>query len=82
MVQIKFIANNLVLLSDAKVILGSGGSSFTAWGSFLSKAITITIPGQSLQWFKVSNNLEKHLVTTYDPSAPDQDILKAINEKL
>lgn len=73
---------DLVLLSDAKVILGSGGSSFTAWGSFLSKAITITIPGQSLQWFKVSNNLEKHLVSTYDPSVPDQDILKAINEKL
>ena len=73
---------DLILLSNAKVILGSGGSSFTAWGSFLSKAITLTIPGQSLQWFNISDDLEKHLVFTYDPSLPDKIILKAINEKL
>lgn len=73
---------DLLLLSKAKIILGSGGSSFTAWGSFLSKAITITIPGQSLQWFNISHNLANHLVTTYDPFKPDSDLLKLINEKL
>jgi len=73
---------DLLLLSKAKIILGSGGSSFTAWGSFLSKATTLTIPGQSLQWFNISNNQTNHLVTTYDPNAPNSDLLKLINEKL
>ena len=73
---------DLILLSKAKIILGSGGSSFTAWGSFLSKASTITIPGQSLQWFNVSNNQDEHIVTTFDPLNPDIELLKDITSKL
>jgi len=73
---------DLHLLKNAKVILGSGGSSFTAWGSFLSKATTLTIPGQSLQWFNISNNLSNHYVGTYDPLHPDFELLKLMNEKL
>jgi len=73
---------DLLLLSKAKLILGSGGSSFSAWGAFLSKAITLSIPGQSLQWFKVSRNINEHFVGTHDPKYPDKKILNLINEKL
>ena len=73
---------DLLLLSRAKIILGSGGSSFSAWGSFLSGAATITIPGQSLQWFKINNNLAQQYVGTFDPLKSDKKILQAIYEKL
>ena len=73
---------DLLLMQNAKVILGSGGSSFTAWGSFLSKAVTLTIPGQSLQWFNITNDISTHYVGTYNPLSPELNILKLINEKL
>ena len=69
---------DLLLLSQAKVLLGSGGSSFSAWGSFLSKAITLTIPGQNLQWFKISNETNDHLVDVYDPREQKKEILEKI----
>ncbi|MFN0293148.1 hypothetical protein [Pedobacter helvus] len=71
---------DLLLLSKAKIILGSGGSSFTAWGSFLSKAITLTIPGQSLQWFKVSKDINQHLVDVYSPESPNEEHLDKIKK--
>ena len=41
---------DLWALSQAKVILGSGGSTFTGWGSFLGGAPLALVPGQSLEW--------------------------------
>jgi hypothetical protein len=48
--------SDLLTLSSAKVLIGSGGSSFSAWASFLSGAATVTHAGQSLQWFKLGRD--------------------------
>ena len=48
------------------MLLGSGGSSFSAWASFLSRAVTITHTGQSLQWFKLDGSGDQ-CVTEFDP---------------
>jgi hypothetical protein len=44
---------DLLLLSRAKVLIGSGGSTFSAWASYLGQMPTVTVPGQNLQWFKL-----------------------------
>jgi len=48
--------SDLFILAKSRVLIGAGGSSFSAWASFLSGAPTITHPGQSLQWFKLSTS--------------------------
>jgi hypothetical protein len=48
------------------VLIGSGGSSFSAWASFLSRAATISHTGQSLQWFKLDGSGDQS-VTELDP---------------
>ena len=44
---------DLLVLSRAKLLLGSGGSSFSAWAAFLGQMPAVTYPGQSLDWFKL-----------------------------
>lgn len=46
---------DLLMMSNAEHIVGTGGSSFTAWGGFLSQANVITIDGQSANWFKLQS---------------------------
>ena len=45
---------DLLLLSQARLLVASGGSAFSAWGAFLSEAPTLCIPGQSFTWFGLS----------------------------
>lgn len=45
---------DLLLISQARLLIASGGSSFSAWGAFLSQAPTLCIPGQSFTWFGLS----------------------------
>ena len=52
---------DLLILAKAKLLIGSGGSSFSAWGSFLGQMPTITYPGQSLQWFKLKDDNEQYV---------------------
>lgn len=49
----RYALEDLLTLARAKVIIGSGGSSFTAWGAFLAQAHVITVQGQSLTWFNL-----------------------------
>jgi len=58
--------SDLLTLAHSKVFIGSGGSSFSGWASFLSGATTITHPGQSLQWFKIDDS-GRQCVTEFDP---------------
>ena len=44
---------DLILLSKAKFIIGSGGSSFSAWGSFLGQCPIVAIDGQCFSWFSI-----------------------------
>ena len=70
---------DLFALSRCKLLLGSGGSSFSAWASFLGKMPTFTIYGQSLEWFKLSPSPEEHYVGTLDPEKPGQEELELIS---
>ena len=54
---------DLLLISRARVLVASGGSSFSAWGAFLSGAPTLCIPGQSFSWFE----LDADRVGVFDP---------------
>lgn len=47
--------SDLLILSKAKVLLRSGGSSFSAWASFLGQMPTISHPGQSMDQFNLIN---------------------------
>jgi hypothetical protein len=60
--------SDLLTLAHAKVLIGSGGSSFSAWASFLSRAVTFSHTGQSLQWFKIDAS-HGQCVTEFDPRA-------------
>jgi len=46
---------DLLILTKAKLIIGSGGSSFTAWGSFLSGAQTWIQKGKPMSYFNLYN---------------------------
>ena len=58
--------SDLLTLAHANVLIGSGGSSFSAWASFLSRATTVSHPGQSLQWFQLARSGDQ-CVTEFDP---------------
>jgi hypothetical protein len=47
--------SDLLILSKAKVLLRSGGSSFSAWASFLGQMPTISHEGQSMKEFNMIN---------------------------
>lgn len=66
---------DLLLLSNSRLLLGSGGSSFSAWASFLGKMPTLTITGQNLNWFKVSQSDIDHFVGTFDPDDKNENIV-------
>lgn len=48
-------SSDLYALSRSRVLIGSGGSSFSAWASFFARCPTITIKGQSLRWFSLNH---------------------------
>ena len=63
---------DLLSLSQARLLIASGGSSFSAWGAFLSGAPTVCIPGQSLTWFGLSGER----VGVFDPRESSDDELR------
>jgi hypothetical protein len=66
--------SDLLILSRAEVLLASGGSSFSAWASFLGQMPTISHPGQSMTWFKLENSRGNY-VGELDPDSPPQSFL-------
>jgi hypothetical protein len=52
---------DLLVLSKAKLLIASGGSSFSAWAAFLGQMPTVAYPGQSLAWFKIEPILGQYL---------------------
>lgn len=57
---------DLLQLAKARVLIASGGSTFSAWACFLGHMPTISHPGQSLQWFKLGNERGVY-VGEFDP---------------
>lgn len=68
---------DLLIASRSRLILGSGGSSFSAWASFLGQTPIASIPGQSFSWFKL-NEQRKFGVLELDPRSPDDQTNRAI----
>ena len=65
--------SDLLVLSHARVLIGSGGSSFSAWAAFLSGAPSLTHPGQSLRWFRVGTP-DGPFVGDVDPDRPPEGL--------
>jgi hypothetical protein len=61
--------SDLLVLAKAKILVASGGSSFSAWASFLGQMPTISHPGQSMTWFKLKNRRGYYL-GEFDPASP------------
>lgn len=74
----KSAVSDILILSKAQILIGSGRSSFSAWASFLGQMPTVTIPGSNLQSFNVSSDLSIHYVGEFDPINPSLDFIKAI----
>lgn len=73
--------SDLLVLSRAKVLLASGGSSFSAWASFLGGMPTVSIPGQSLGWFGLTP-APGRFVGEFDPDSPAEDFLTQAAERI
>jgi hypothetical protein len=54
LVQTGSAIGDLLALSRARILLASGGSSFSAWAAYLGEIPSIAKPGQSLAWFKLA----------------------------
>lgn len=68
--------SELLLLSKAKILIASG-SSFSAWASFLGQMPTISHPGQSLAWFKLTNR-KGYYLGEFVPKMPPQQFVEQI----
>jgi len=52
---------DLLVLSKAKLLIASGGSSFSAWAAFLGQMPTLAFPGQSLTWFNIVPTQDQYI---------------------
>jgi hypothetical protein len=73
--------SDLLVLSRARVLIGAGGSSFSAWAAFLGQMPTVSHPGQSLAWFRLANR-RGHYVGEFDPARPEPAFLEQAAERL
>jgi hypothetical protein len=73
--------SDLLVLSRGRVLIGSGGSSFSAWAAFLSGAPSLTHPGQSLQWFRLGTP-GGPFVGELDPAHPPEGLEEEIDRAL
>jgi hypothetical protein len=69
--------SDLLTLARCRVLIGSGGSSFSAWASFLGQMPTISHPGQSLGWFKLGASGDPY-VGEFEPSSPPENFAKQV----
>jgi hypothetical protein len=70
---------DLLVLAKSQILIASGGSSFSAWASFLGQMPTISYPGQSLGWFKI-NNKKGYFVGEFQPDAPTESFLNCLDD--
>jgi hypothetical protein len=58
---------DLLVLSNSKVLIGSAGSSFSAWAAFLGQMPSIAHPSHSFDWFNLLNQ-NNYYVGGADPA--------------
>lgn len=73
-------ASDILVLSSCRMLIASGGSSFSAWAAFLGAVPVFTIPGQSLAWFGTQHG--GSVVATCDPAAPGHEFLDVCKDLL
>lgn len=71
------VISDLLVLARARVLVASGGSSFSAWGSFLGRMPTVSLPGQSLTWFGLGGHGMPY-VGELDPERPPDPVMDEI----
>lgn len=77
LIQTPAAITDLLVLSQSKLLIGTGGSSFSAWGAFLSNAPTISVAGQSFEWFKIGKQFNDQLITTVDLEFQNPNLLES-----
>lgn len=82
LIKTKSAICDLLLMSKSKVFIGSGGSSFSAWVSYLGGMPTVTHPGQSLNWFKISAANPEQFIGEFDPASPCKHFLNTLSRVL
>lgn len=75
-VRSRSAATDLLVLSGTRFLLGSGGSSFSAWAAFFGSIPVFTIPGQSLTWFKTEAG--GNVVGVCDPAEPPEEFIRCV----
>ncbi|MFA6599599.1 MAG: hypothetical protein WCU74_01105 [Candidatus Omnitrophota bacterium] len=75
--------SDLLTLTKAKTLIGTGCSTFTAWASFLGRIPTITIPGQDLAWYGIKQTAN-YLYGQFDASSlsSSHNFLEVIKSRL
>lgn len=71
-------ASDLLALSRVRFLLGTGGSSFVAWASFLGRVPVLSIPGQSFNWFNLADEAHGLTVGELDPHEPSDSVRYAL----
>ncbi len=72
-------ASDLLVLSRTRILIGSGGSAFSAWASFFGQMPTVTVPGQGLTWFNLRHR-NGAVVGEFDPGMPNLAFLEQCHE--
>lgn len=70
--------SDLLILSNCKILLRSGGSSFSAWAAYLGQMPAISPPGQALGKFNLINDHGKY-IGEFNPEFPDEEFISQIN---
>jgi hypothetical protein len=70
--------SGILALSQAKVLLGSGGSTFSAWAAFLGQMHAITMPGHPLSWHRFSSPA---FVGEFDPATPAPELMEQLQNQ-
>jgi hypothetical protein len=73
--------SDLLILARSRILLASGGSSFSAWASFLGQMPTISHPGQPIDWFRLVNRHGYH-IGEFDPSSPHRGFAEQVSAVL
>lgn len=66
---------DLLVLAKAKILIASGGSSFSAWAAFLGRMPVISLPVQSLSWFGLQKEWRPY-VGEFDRSNPSESFIE------
>ena len=71
--------SDLLALAKTKMLIASGGSSFSAWAGYLGQMPVISYPGHSLKWFKLKNT-KGFFVGEFDPASPPGQLEPQLKE--